>query len=117
VKNQSPYRFFILGMLLVAAWVSCGPKPHVRESVMIDLMCDVMILESGNQVKYNYANLPDTLWQQHYDFVCKKHKVAYADLKLELLRLKADPEAFAALMEKVITQMQVAELNARKERK
>lgn len=81
---------------------------------MIDLMCDVMIMESGNQVKYNYANLPDTLWQQHYNFVCKKHKVPYADFKLELLRLKEDPEAFSALMEKVITQMQMAELNARK---
>jgi hypothetical protein len=33
------------------------------------------------------------------------------------LRLKEDPEAFSALMEKVITQMQLAELNARKERK
>ena len=104
-------------MLLVAGWVSCAPKPHVEEKKMIDLMCDVMLLEAGNQIKYNYAALPDSLWQEHYNFVCVKHKVPYDEFKAELGRLKADPEAFAALMEKVITQMQVAELNARKGRK
>lgn len=117
MKNQSLFRRFVLGMLLITAWVSCQPKPHVEERKMIDLMCDVMLMEAGNQIKYNYANVPESVWQAHYDFVCNKHKVPYADFKAELLRLKKDPEAFSALMEKVITQMQVAELNARKVRK
>jgi hypothetical protein len=117
VKNQSLFRRFVFGILLVTAWASCGEKPRVEERKMIDLMCDVMLMEAGNQITYNYANLPESVWQAHYNFVCSKHKVAYADFKAELLRLKEDPEAFSALMEKVITQMQLAELNARKERK
>jgi hypothetical protein len=40
--------------------------------------------------------------------------VPYADFKAELLRLKSQPEEFSLLMEKVITQMQMSELNARK---
>jgi len=117
VKNQSRFQRIMLGMVIISAWVSCAPKARVEEKKMVDLMCDVMLLEAGNQIKYNYAALPDSLWQSHYNFVCAKHEVSYADFKAELLRLKADPEAFTALMEKVITQMQVAELNARKGRR
>jgi len=106
-----------MGILLLSGWVSCTTNARVEEKKMIDLMCDVMLLEAGNQIKYNYASLPDSLWQEHYNFVCEKHKVPYEDFKAELLRLKADPQAFTALMEKVITQMQVAELNARKGRR
>lgn len=84
---------------------------------MIPLMCDVMLMEAGNQIKYNYAQLSDSMWESHYTFVCKKHNVPYDALKNEMLRLKKDPQAFAALMEKVITQMQLAELNARKGKK
>ena len=101
-----------LGVALL--WVSCAQKPALSESKMIPLMCDVMLLEAGNQIHYNYAVLPDSLWDSHYQFVCKKHGVPYADFKAELLRLKSQPEEFSLLMEKVITQMQMSELNARK---
>jgi hypothetical protein len=117
VKIQFLFRWVIVVAILGSSWVSCAPKAHVSEEKMIDLMCDVIILEAGNQIKYNYANLPDSMWQSHYNFVCKKHQVPYEDFELELLRLKADPEAFTVLMEKVITQMQMAELNARKGKK
>lgn len=81
---------------------------------MVNLMCDAMLIEAGNQIQSNYAWLPDSIWAKHYGFICTKHGVPYEDFKAELIRLKAEPEAFSQLMERVITQMQMAELNARK---
>jgi hypothetical protein len=115
VKKLIPYAILVLACSLLITLVGCGDEAKIEEKKLVDVMCDVMLMEAGNQIEYNYANLPDSLWNSHYDFVCKKHGISKEDLKAELLRLKADPEAFTLLMEKVITQMQMAELKARKD--
>ena len=106
-----PFLFIILSLLAVA----CGPgQPKLEQKKMVSVLCDVMVMEAGHQVKYNYGILPDSIWVRDYGFVCKKHGVKYDDFKAELLRLKANPAEFDAVMEKVITQLQLAEMNARK---
>lgn len=103
---------FFLMLLLV---VSCGSEqPKLEQKKMVSVLCDVMVMEAGHQVKYNYGTLPDSIWVRDYGFVCKKHGVKYEDFKAELLRLKANPAEFNGVMEKVITQLQLAEMNARK---
>ena len=81
---------------------------------MVSVLCDVMVMEAGHQVKYNYGILPDSIWVRDYSFICKKHDVKYADFKTEMLRLKTHPAEFDVVMEQVITQLQLAEMNARK---
>ena len=60
-------------------------------------------------MKYNYGILPDSIWVRDYSFICKKHGVKYDDFKAELLRLKAHPADFDVVMERVITQLHVAQ--------
>lgn len=106
------FLFMILSLLAV----SCGPEqPKLEQKKMVSVLCDVMVMEAGHQVKYNYGILPDSIWVRDYSFICKNHGVKYDDFKAELLRLKAHPADFNGVMEQVITQLQLAEMNARKE--
>jgi len=105
------FLFMILSLLAV----SCGPEqPKLEQKKMVSVLCDVMVMEAGHQVKYNYGILPDSIWVRDYSFICKNHGVKYDDFKAELLRLKAHPADFNGVMEQVITQLQLAEMNARK---
>lgn len=105
------FLFMILSLLVV----SCGPEqPKLEQKKMVSVLCDVMVMEAGHQVKYNYGILPDSVWVRDYSFICKNHGVKYDDFKAELLRLKAHPADFNGVMEQVITQLQLAEMNARK---
>lgn len=105
------FLFMILSLLAV----SCGPEqPKLEQKKMVSVLCDVMVMEAGHQVKYNYGILPDSVWVRDYSFICKNHGVKYDDFKAELLRLKAHPADFNGVMEQVITQLQLAEMNARK---
>ena len=75
--------------------VSCGPaQPKLDQKKMVSVLCDVMVMEAGHQVKYNYGILPDSIWVRDYGFICKKHGVKYEDFKAEMLRLKAHPQEF-----------------------
>ncbi len=110
IRNLS-FLFVLLSLLAVA----CGPEqPKLEQKKMVSVLSDVMVMEAGHQVKYNYGILPDSIWVRDYGFVCKKHGVKYDDFKAELSRLKANPAEFDVVMEKVITQLQLAEMNARK---
>jgi len=105
---------FLISILSLLA-VSCGPgQPKLEQKKMVSVLCDVMVMEAGHQVKYNYGILPDSIWVRDYSFICKKHGVKYDDFKAELLRLKAHPADFDVVMERVITQLQLAEMHARK---
>jgi hypothetical protein len=105
--------FFISILLLLV--VSCGPEqPKLEQKKMVSVLCDVMVMEAGHQVKYNYGILPDSIWVRDYSFICNKHDVKYEDFKAEMLRLKTHPAEFDVVMEQVITQLQLAEMNARK---
>ena len=110
-SRNLPFLFMILSLLAV----SCGPEqPKLEQKKMVSVLCDVMVMEAGHQVKYNYGILPDSVWVRDYSFICKNHGVKYDDFKAELLRLKAHPADFNGVMEQVITQLQLAEMNARK---
>lgn len=110
-SRNLPFLFMILSLLVV----SCGPEqPKLEQKKMVSVLCDVMVMEAGHQVKYNYGILPDSVWVRDYSFICKNHGVKYDDFKAELLRLKAHPADFNGVMEQVITQLQLAEMNARK---
>jgi hypothetical protein len=105
---------FLISILSLLA-VSCGPgQPKLEQKKMVSVLCDVMVMEAGHQVKYNYGILPDSIWVRDYSFICKKHGVKYDDFKAELSRLKAHPADFDVVMERVITQLQLAEMHARK---
>ena len=110
IRNLS-FLFVLLSLLAVA----CGPEqPKLEQKKMVSVLSDVMVMEAGHQVKYNYGILPDSIWVRDYSFICKNHGVKYDDFKAELLRLKAHPADFNGVMEQVITQLQLAEMNARK---
>lgn len=112
MKSRNLLFLFMILSLLAA---SCGPEqPKLEQKKMVSVLCDVMVMEAGHQVKYNYGILPDSIWVRDYSFICKNHGVKYDDFKAELLRLKAHPADFNGVMEQVITQLQLAEMNARK---
>lgn len=112
MKTRNLSFLFVLLSLLA---VSCGPEqPKLEQKKMVSVLCDVMVMEAGHQVKYNYGILPDSIWVRDYSFICKNHGVKYDDFKAELSRLKSHPADFNGVMEQVITQLQLAEMNARK---
>lgn len=65
-----------------------------------------MLMESGNLVKYTYGAVPDSIWHRDYAFVAKKHGLSEEKLKAAIEYYSSRPEAFSAIMEKVITGLQ-----------
>lgn len=70
------------------------------------ILTDAMILESGNQVFYNFGMLPDSVWERDYGFICKKYDLNYADFVEQMKYYQQEPADFSLLMEKVITRLQ-----------
>ncbi|MBL7812885.1 MAG: DUF4296 domain-containing protein [Bacteroidetes bacterium] len=98
--------------LLLFLSVACKEEPAIPQTVMVDVMADISLLEAGNQLKYNGGLLPDKVWERDYDFIFKKHKVSAADFKQTIAWYRKHPEVFSKTMEKVITRLQSAELKA-----
>ena len=86
---------------------ACGfSGGFVSEEKMEKILADAMVLESGNQIFYNFGVLPDSVWERDYAFVCKKYDVNYADFVQQMKYYQDEPEDFSAMMEKVITRLQ-----------
>lgn len=73
---------------------------------MTDVLTDIMILESGNQAKYNYANLPEFVWKRDYNDVCNRHGIDTAQFRKVMVYYQAHPDEFSVTMEKVIARLQ-----------
>lgn len=76
---------------------------------MVALMTDFMILEGGNQIQYNFANVPAYVWKRDYAGVCKKHGVDTSDFRITMNYLEKHPEEFSKIMEESITNLQQLE--------
>ncbi|MSP57384.1 MAG: DUF4296 domain-containing protein [Flavobacteriaceae bacterium] len=101
--------------LLICSVFACHSSPNrVSDEKMIAILADAMVLEASNQIQYDYATLPDSVWLKEYSFVCKKHAINFEDFKSQLHWLKENPDEFSPIMEKVITRLQWADLNAKK---
>lgn len=100
------YKFTFLAVIFLFA---CADRAPLRHGKMVDIFTDAMILEGGNQVRYNFANVPSYVWNRDYMFVCKKHGVDTADFKKELKYLEKHPAEFSTIMEEVITRLQQQE--------
>lgn len=83
---------------------------------MTDIMTDVMMLESANAIEYNHGLLPDSLWEQDYAQVFKKHQVDKETFKEAFLFYQEHPEQFSKIMEAVITRLQKLQLQRQTER-
>ena len=82
----------------------------VPEATMVEIMSDALTLEAGNSIKYNYAVLPDSLWNTEYAFILKKHNVSPADFEATMESYKHNGEKFGQLIEKVIDNLQKSEM-------
>ncbi len=101
--------------LLICSVFACHSSPNkVSDEKMISILADAMLLEASNQIHYNYAILPDSVWFNEYSFICKKHLINFEDFKSQLHWLKENPDEFSSIMEKVITRLQWTDLNAKK---
>lgn len=95
----------------VALLFSCNSKPPYKHKEMVEVLSDVMLLEGGNQVQYNFGNIPDWVWERDYVFVCKKHNMDTTAFRTNMNFLETHPDEFSAILEEVITKLQKAELN------
>lgn len=101
----------ITSIVVIIGFFACNFNSFpVEENKMVDILADAMVLESGIQIKYNYAVLPDSIWTANYGFILKKHNVTVADFDKTLDYYKRDGKAFSALMEKVIVKLQKDEV-------
>lgn len=73
---------------------------------MVDLLTDIMLLEAGNQVQYNFAAVPDNIWKRDYAFVCKKNNLDTATFKKSMQWYNERPEIFSKVLEQVLTRLQ-----------
>ena len=73
-------------------------------------MYDIMIMEAGNQVKYNFGQLPKAKWSGDYQVIGQKHKVDSNTLKKAFTYYAKNPEVFSKVMEETITKLQEKQL-------
>jgi hypothetical protein len=98
---------------LVAA---CAKKAPLPKEKMVDVMTDVMLMESAKAINYNHGLLPDSLWEKEYAVIFSKHHIAKEQFKTAIAYYQAHPEQFSAIMEKVITRLQKMQFTKQKER-
>jgi hypothetical protein len=79
-------------------------------------MTDVMLMESANAINFNQGLLPDSLWENDYAVIFKKHQIGRDQFKTAIVYYQAHPEQFSAIMEKVITRLQKMQFTKQKER-
>jgi hypothetical protein len=103
------HRKFTL-LLLAVFFFSCGEEAPIPPKKMAEVLTDVMLLEGGNQVQYNFATLPDKVWQRDYAFVCKQHSIDTTEFKSAMNFLENHPEEFTKVLEDVITRLQKLEM-------
>lgn len=84
---------------------------------MVGLLTDVMLLEAGNGVQYNFGNMPESVWSRDYAGVCKKYGVDTADFRKSMDWYGDHPEKFATTMEQVITQLRRLEVDPNKKQR
>jgi hypothetical protein len=96
--------------------VSCAKNAPINQEKMVDVMTDVMLMESSNAINYNHGLLPDSLWEADYATVFKKHTIHKDDFKNALTYYQGHPEQFSVIMEKVITRLQKMQLKRQTER-
>lgn len=89
---------------------ACASEYPLNEEKMVEILSDVMVMESGNAVQYNYGLLPQKKWATDYALVCKKHGTDTATFRANLLMYEKDPEKYTRVMEKVITRLQQQEI-------
>ena len=88
----------IIALLLGA----CSQDVPVNKETLRGLLVDAMRLEASQQVAYNYLLLPDSLWEQQYAFVLKKHGVEKVDFIETMEYYKQHGKEFADLMSEVV---------------
>lgn len=103
---------FISLLAITAILFSCQEKAVLPKSKMVDVLTDVMLLEAGNQVQYNYGNIPGIAWDRDYVVVCKKNGIDTTQFRQAMGFLEKKPEKFAVIMEEVITRLQKMEMKA-----
>jgi len=100
-------------LFLVAA---CAKKEIIAKEKMVDVMTDVMLMESANAINYNHGLLPDSLWEKDYAVVFTKHGVSKEAFKDAIAYYQEHPDQFSGIMEKVITRLQKMQLNRQSEK-
>ena len=89
--------------------VACNTVP-VSNANMSKIMYDVMIMEAGNQVKYNYGLLPKAKWKGDYTVIAAKHHMDTNKLKEAFQFYSKHPDEFSKVMETTITLLQDKQL-------
>lgn len=92
-------KLLIFGALVLC---SCGENPTLTREKMIVVMADAMRLEASQQVAYNYLPLSDSIWEENYAYLLKKHKVGKVDFEETMEYYKAHAKEFSSLMEEVV---------------
>jgi hypothetical protein len=89
--------------------MACNTSP-IKKNKMEDVMYDIMIVESGNQHKYNFGLLPREKWDKDYFIIAQRHDLDTQDLKKAFTYYSAHPKEFGQVMETVITRLQEKQL-------
>jgi Domain of unknown function (DUF4296) len=84
---------------------------------MANVLTDILLLEAGNQVQYNFATIPDKIWKRDYAFVCKKHKMDTSDFRKGMNWYSDHPEQYTKIMEQVINRLQRQQVEPQKQSK
>ncbi len=93
---------------------SCSQKAPADSAVMTDVLTDIMILEAGNQVQYNFGTIPNRVWKRDYQQVCTKYKMDTTTFKTAMNWYSDHPEQFSKIMEQVISRLQRRQLEPQK---
>ncbi len=102
-------------LIVAIILVACSGAPISKKN-MENIMVDAMLLEAGNQVRYNAGLIPAGKWKKDYAIICQKHGVDTTEFKKALTYYTQHPKLFAQVMDKVVTQLQEKQLNIQKQK-
>lgn len=96
-------------LVLVLFLASCNSAP-IKENALVDILVDIQLLEAGNPLVHNFAELPKKKWVSDYQFVCKKHNTDTAQFKKTMIYYQKHPKEFTLVLEKVLNKLQQKEI-------
>jgi hypothetical protein len=106
------YIFYLLILLAVAACNNL-PKGILPAKKMVSILVDIQLSEAINSQKYNISMIKDSLPEDLFLSICRKHKIERADLEKSLLYYGKHTREYMPIYDQVLDVLSEMDVKAK----
>ncbi|HEY5510658.1 MAG TPA: DUF4296 domain-containing protein [Prolixibacteraceae bacterium] len=104
--------FYLLGILIITACNNL-PKGILPANKMVPILVDIHLAEAINNQKYNISLLRDSLPEDLFLSICRKHKIETTDLGKSLFYYGKHTREYMPIYDQVLDVLSEMEIKAK----